>query len=166
MSLTLAAVAAVVAALFELTVFPYLSIGGATPHPVLVLGIVWAVAVGVEGALVWAFVGGLALDVLAQRPLGMSAFALLVAVGGSAVLANLLGRFRILAPVLATAILSPVYSLTLITILGALRPPVPLADPVAAVMPGVIYDVVLAAVIGPLAVAVSMRRREAERVDW
>ena len=39
----------------------------AQPHLVLVFGIVVTVAVGLEAGLVWAFVGGLVLDVLAQR---------------------------------------------------------------------------------------------------
>ena len=83
MTLLLAAVGAVVTALVELTVTPYLRIGSAQPHPVLVLAVIVTIAVGLEAGLVWAFVGGLALDVLAQRPLGSSAFALLLCVGGA-----------------------------------------------------------------------------------
>jgi hypothetical protein len=33
-------------------------------------------------------------------------------------------------------------------------------------LPGLVYDVVLAAVVGPLIVAVRDRRLEQERVDW
>lgn len=166
MSLALAAVGALAAALLELTVIPYLSIGGAVPHPVLVFGIVWAIAVSAEGGLVWAFVGGIALDVLAQRPLGSSAFALLVAIGGAAALAVPFGRFRLLAPIVTTAVFSPGYSLTFFAIYSALRGPTPLADPVSAALPGAVFDTVLAAIVGPLAVAVAVRRREAERLDW
>lgn len=73
----LAAVVATGAALLETTVGPHVAVGGGGPHLVLVLGVVWTVAAGVESGLAWAFAGGLALDVLAQRPLGSSAFALL-----------------------------------------------------------------------------------------
>ena len=66
----------------------------AQPHLVLVVGIVVTVAVGLEAGLVWAFVGGLALDVLADRPLGSTSFALLLCVGATAVLGRLLVRFR------------------------------------------------------------------------
>ena len=82
MTLLLAAVGATVTALLELTVGPYLRIGTAEPHLVLVLGIVVTVPIGLEAGLVWAFVGGLVLDVLAQRPLGSTSFALLLCVGG------------------------------------------------------------------------------------
>ena len=166
MSVTLAAIAAVVAALFELTIFDHLRIGGAQPHPVLVLGVVWAIAIGIEGGLACAFVGGLALDVLAQRPLGSSAFALLVAVAGAGVVGTSLGRLRLVAPVVAVLLFSFVNSIVLLGILSAIQGPVPLADPITTVLPGAVYDTVLAAILGPLAVAIVDRRREAERVDW
>ena len=94
MTLLLAAVGAVVTALIELSVVPYLRIGDAQPHPVLVLGVIVAIAVGVEAGLAWAFVGGIALDVLAQRPLGSTAFALLVCIGGASILARSFARAR------------------------------------------------------------------------
>jgi len=166
MSVTLAAIAAVAAALFELTIFDHLRIGGAQPHPVLVLGVIWAIAIGIEGGLACAFVGGIALDVLAQRPLGSSAFALLIAVGAAGIIGTSLGRLRLIAPVVAVLIVSFVNSIVLLGILSALQGPVPLTDPISAVLPGAVYDTVLAAILGPLAVAMVDRRREAERVDW
>jgi rod shape-determining protein MreD len=166
MSLLLAAVGATAAALIELTVVPYLRVGDAYPHLVLVLGVIWTVASGLEGGLVWAFVGGLVLDVLAQRPLGSTAFALLVAAGGAAVIARFLSRLRPLVPILAVALLSLGYSMTLFVLIGALQAPVPDADPVATLLPGVAYDTVLAVLAGPLIVAIHDRITETERVDW
>ena len=81
-------VGATVMAVVELTVGPYLRVGDAQPHLVLVVGIVVTVAVGLEAGLVWDFVGGLVLDVLAQRPLGSTAFALLLCMGATAVMAR------------------------------------------------------------------------------
>ena len=95
MTLLLAAVGATVTALLELTVGPYLKVGTAEPHLVLVLGIIVTVAIGLEAGLVWAFVGGLVIDVLAQRPLGSTSFALLICVGATSVLA---GHLRALSP--------------------------------------------------------------------
>ena len=100
MTLLLAAVGATGAALFELTVGPYLKIGGAQPHFVFVLGVVLTIAVGLEAGLVWAFVGGLALDVLAQRPLGSTSFALLLCMGGAFVMGRAFARVRPIAPVI------------------------------------------------------------------
>jgi rod shape-determining protein MreD len=166
MTLLLAAVGAVVTALIELTVTQYLRIGTAQPHPVLVLGVIVAIAVGLEAGLAWAFVGGLALDVLAQRPLGSTAFALLLCVGGASILARSLVRLRPIVPIVAVLVLSIGYSMILLAAFGALGSPLPVSDPLLVVLPGAIYDAVLAALIGPLTVAVHDRRMEQERVDW
>jgi rod shape-determining protein MreD len=166
MSLLLAAVGAVVTALIELTVAPYLRIGSAQPHPVLVLAVVVTIAVGLEAGLIWAFVGGLALDVLALRPLGSSAFALLICVGGASLLARSLPHLRPIVPIVAVFLSSLGYSMILLATYGALGAPVPSADPLAMVLPGAVYDAVLGAVVGPLTVAVHDRRMEQERVDW
>ena len=166
MTLLLAAVGAVLTALVELSVVPYLRIGEATLHPVLVLGVVLTIAVGLEAGLVWAFVGGLALDVLAQRPLGSTAFALLVCVGGASVLARSFSRLRPIIPIVAVFMLSLGYSMILYVVLGALNAQIPVADPLAALFPGAVYDAVLGAVIGPLVVSVHDRRAAEERVDW
>ena len=81
MQLVLAAALSVVAALAEFTIVPYLKVGDAVLHPTLVFGVIWVIAGGLEAGLTWAFVGGIALDILGQRPLGSSAFSLLVAIG-------------------------------------------------------------------------------------
>jgi rod shape-determining protein MreD len=166
MTLLLAAVGAVVTALVELTVIPYLRIGSAQPHVVLVLAVIVAIAVGVEAGLVWAFVGGLALDVLAQRPLGSTAFALLLCAGAASVLARSLAHLRPIVPIVAVFLASVAYSMIVYAISGALGVPPATSDPLGPVFPSAVYDGVVGVVIGPLAVAVHDRRMEQERVDW
>ena len=166
MTLLLAAVGATVTALLELTVGPYLRVGTAQPHLVLVFGIVVTVGIGLEAGLVWAFVGGLIVDVLAQRPLGSTAFALLLCVGFTAVLGRLFVRLRPVVPILATLLLSLPYSMILFVTFNALRTPIPVSDPVAVLLPGLVYDVVIAALLGPLAISIHDRRVETERLDW
>ena len=166
MTLLLAAVGATVTAFLELSVGPYLRIGTAEPHLVLVLGIVVTVAIGLEAGLVWAFVGGLALDVITQRPLGSTSFALLLCVAATSVLADVLVRIRPVVPIIATFILSAVYSMIHFVALNALASPIPVSDPVSLVLPAVVYDTILAALIGPLVVSIHDRRIDADRVDW
>ena len=166
MTLLLAAVGATVTALLELTVGPYLRIGIAQPHLVLVLGIVVTVAVGLEAGLVWAFVGGLVLDVLAQRPLGSTAFALLLCMGATSVIGRIVVHLRPVVPIVATILLSVGYSMILFVAFNALRTPIPVVDPVALVLPSAAYDVVLASLIGPLAISIHDRHADAERMDW
>jgi rod shape-determining protein MreD len=166
MTLLLAAVGATLMALLELTVGPYLQVGLAQPHLVLVVGIVVTVAVGLEAGLVWAFVGGLVLDVLAQRPLGSTSFALLLCVGATAVLARVFVRIRPVVPILATLLLSLLYSMILFVAYNALRTPIRVEDPISLALPSVVYDAVLAGIIGPLAISIHDRRTEVERMDW
>jgi rod shape-determining protein MreD len=164
MTLLVAAIAATVTAIVELTITPYLRVGDAQPHLVFVFAVVWTVAVGLDSGLVWAFVGGLALDTLAQRPLGSTAFALLVVVGATGAIARALARIRPIVAIIATLVLSLVYSMTLVVLFSVLRPPSALSDPLRIVAPGVLYDVIVAIALGPLAVSIRDRFVDEERV--
>ena len=145
MRLLLAAIGTTLAAVIELSLAPYLSVAGAHPHPVLVLTVIWTIVAGIEPGLVCAFLGGLVLDLLAPRPLGSTAFALLIAAG--------------------VIVSSVIYSLVLVgalTLMGVLL----VQDPVGPLLPGVVYDGVLGLLVGPLAVSIRDRRVAEERVDW
>ena len=166
MTLLLAAVGAVVTALIELTVAPYLRVGTAQPHPVLVMAVIVTIALGLEAGLVWAFVGGLALDVLAQRPLGATAFALLICVGAASLLARSFSRVRPIIPIGAVFFLSIGYSMILFVTFRALGVQLPTVDPMSTVIPSAVYDAVLGVIVGPLTIAIHDRRVEQDRVDW
>jgi len=166
MTLLFAAFGAIVAALLESTVIPYIRVGDSQPHLVFVFAMIVTVAWGFERGLVWAFIGGLLLDVLTQRPLGISAFALLLCVGGTAALGRVLSRTRPLLPIISTLLLSLVYSMSLYLTYTALQGAAPAGDPVNLLLPGVAYDGVIAALVGPLLVSIVDRRADAERVEW
>ncbi len=168
MSLGFAALGAVVAALLEISAGPYLQVAGGQPHLVLAFAVVWTVIGGIDGGLVWAFVGGLSLDFLAFRPLGSTAFALLIVVGAAALLARFLGQLhlRYVAPVVVVIVLSPFYSLLLLGITDALTGAQVPADAVTRLAPGLVYDVALGAALTPLGFALHRRITDVERVDW
>jgi rod shape-determining protein MreD len=166
MTLLLVAVASMVVALLETTVTPYLRVGESQPHLVFIFAVIVTVTAGFERGLVWGFVGGLVLDVLAQRPLGSSAFALLIVVGGAAILGRVLIRLRPLTPIFGTFLLSFVYTMTLFVTYGALRGPLPVDDFGEMLVPGAVYDTIVAAIFGPLIVAMADRRAARERVEW
>jgi rod shape-determining protein MreD len=166
MSLTLAALGAVAAALLNLTIAPFLRVGVAQPDFVLIFAVIWTVVAGIEGGLIWAFLGGLMIDFLAPRPLGSTAFTLLLCVGGAALLGRVLIQFRYVVPVIAVLILAVVNALLFLVIYGALRGPIPAPDPLSSIVPAAIYDALIAAVVGPLAVALLARRQDRERLDW
>ena len=164
MSLLLAGIGATVVALLEASLAPHLVVGNANLHPVLVLAVIWTIAAGFERGLVVAFVGGLVLDILFTRPLGASAFALLIAVGGATLIVQPMSRIRTLAPIVAVPILSLVTSMLIYVLTSSSGATV--ADPVSTFIPGAVYDGLLGLVAGPLIVSIHARRTQVERVDW
>jgi rod shape-determining protein MreD len=166
MSLTLAAVGALVAALFDTSIAPYLQIGGAQPDLVLVLAVIWTVVVGFEGGLMWAFVGGLAIDLLAPRPLGSTAFVMLLTVGAAAVFARLVVRGPYARPVIAVFLCSIMYTTLFTTLHRALVGPIPLDDAIAGVVPTAVFDALIALLVAPFVVRIRARTADRDRVDW
>jgi rod shape-determining protein MreD len=166
MSLLFAAIGAVIAAVAEVTLGLYVAVGSATPHPVLVGGVIWTIAAGIDRGLTWAFVGGLVLDSLLGRPLGVSSFSLLIAVGGAAIIAQPFPRLRLIAPIVAVPLLSAVYSIVLLALTAAAQQGRIVGNPLTLITPGAIYDGVLGLFIGPLVVTLHDRRAVAERPDW
>lgn len=166
LNLTFAAVGAVIAAVLDSTLVRYVEIGSAHLHLVLILAVLWTTVVDVDGGLVVAFVGGLTLDALVGRPLGSTAFVMLLAVGLAYLMARPLSRFRLVMPALAVFAGSVVSSSALLALYGALRGSVPIDDPLAFVVPGAIVDTIVAAILTPFAVAIRDRAISPERVDW
>jgi len=166
MSLLFAAIGAVITALAEVTFGLYDAVGSATPHLVLVGGVIWTIAAGIDRGITWAFVGGLVLDSLLGRPLGVSSFSLLVAVGGAALIAQPFPRLRLVAPIVAVPLMSVVYSMMLLGLTAAAQQSAIPSDPLTLITPGALYDGVLGLFIGPIVVTLHDRRAATERVDW
>lgn len=166
MSLLLAAIGAMITALVEATVAPYLKVGDAGPHLLLVGGVIWTIAAGIERGITWAFVGGLVLDSLLGRALGTSAFALLLAVGVAAVLANPVPRLRLVLPVIAVPVISVGYSMLIFALGPATQPGLTVAEPARLFLPGALYDGILGMFIGPLVVTIRDRHATTDRMEW
>lgn len=119
-NLPLAAAGAVVAALSETSVLPELTILGAKPDLVLVMAIMAAMFIGTEEALMWAFLGGLMLDLLVpERPAGATVFSVLVVTGIALVAARVAGNTRRIVAVLLTFALTFVYQGLTLAVLSA-----------------------------------------------
>ncbi len=77
MRIALAIAIPLAAALLQSAVVPFISVGGARPNlPFLVAGS-WSLAAGAGEGVWWAFIGGLAADLLSGGPLGAFAVAAL-----------------------------------------------------------------------------------------
>lgn len=165
MTLPFAALGAIVAALIETSVLPELPIGGTTTNLIFVLAVVATVLMGVEDGLVWAFVGGLMLDLLVPaRPLGATTFVLLIVVGVTFAATRVVGQGRARA-VAAAFTLTWLYIPLLLTVLAitggvTLRTFDPGLVVVASILNGL---VAVPAAVGFAAIA---RRFGDERTDW
>jgi rod shape-determining protein MreD len=166
MSLTLAAVVAVVAAVLQLTIVPYLGIAGAYPDLLLVVAVIATFMWSIEAGITLAFVGGLMIDLLAPRPVGLTAFTLLVSTGIAALIARLIPRGRIVTAIGVIFVLSFVTDLLFLGMYTALRGRLDVGDPIPLILPGAFYSAAIAMVLAPAAAALHKRFAERERVAW
>ena len=80
MRVALATLVPLAAAVLQGSLVPFITIAGAHPNLVVLVAASWAVAAGAREAVWWAFLGGLAADLLSGGPLGALALAALIPV--------------------------------------------------------------------------------------
>jgi rod shape-determining protein MreD len=140
------------AALLQGSVVPFVSIAGARPNLPVLVAASWSVAAGARDAVWWAFVGGLAADLLSGGPLGALALASLLPVAAVGLGENTLRSRSILGGALlvgvATLGAGLLYLLILLVVGQPLSDPVLLAGGAAA---GAVYNGVLAIATYPIA---------------
>jgi rod shape-determining protein MreD len=95
--------------LIQATLFSRTRVLGACPNLLLVTTIAWGLLQSVSEGVVWAFAGGLAMDLITGMPLGTSSLA-----GMTACQLTRLGRNRVFAnnlwwPLVLVALATPVY---------------------------------------------------------
>ena len=151
MRVALAIVVPLVAALLQGSVVPFIAVAGARPNLVVLAAASWAVAMGPREAVWWAFLGGLAADLLSGGPVGALALASLLPVAALG-LADAQGRSR---SVITGALLIGLASLgagvvyvVILALAGVQIPELPVA--LAGVISAGIYNAVLAIATYPL----------------
>jgi hypothetical protein len=151
------AAGATLAAMGEVAAAHALPAGAPTPHLALIVVVTLALVSGLESAAVAALAGGAALDVLAFRPLGLTAFGLLL-VGGatSAVASPLTGMRR------TVGLLGVVPAAIVLGLPAAVGSPmvVDVVDAARRMLPGAVIDLTLALPLG--FVGLVLRRRLAK----
>jgi rod shape-determining protein MreD len=119
MSLLIAALAAILAAIIESSVFTQLLIGGVKPDLVVAVGIAMAMVLGFAHGMVWAVVGGLMLDLLLpERAVGSTTLAALLVIGAALLFARLSDRPRLSIIGLSAFILTFLYQAVLMLLLA------------------------------------------------
>ena len=161
MRVALAIVVPLVAALLQGSVVPFIAVAGARPNLVVLAAASWAVALGPREAVWWAFLGGLAADLLSGGPVGALALASLLPVAALG-LAQTQGRTRsVLSGALLIGLASVAAGVIYVTVLalaGVQLPDLPIV--VASAVSGGIYNAVLAIATYPLC---RMARRGTEK---
>ena len=152
MRFALAVVIPLAAALLQGSVVPFVSIAGARPNLPVLVAASWSVAAGSREAVWWAFVGGLAADLLSGGPLGALALASLVPVAAVGLGESTLRPRSIVGGAVLVGVATLGAGLLYLPILFVVGQP--LSDPVVlagGAAAGGIYNGVLAIVTYPIA---------------
>jgi rod shape-determining protein MreD len=166
MSIPLAVVGAVIAALLETSVLPELTIAGAKPDLVLVLAVATTTMIAAEDGFAWAFVGGLMLDLLTPaRQLGATSFALLLLVGAATLTARLVPHRRVATTVLIVGVLAFAYQFLMSSLLG-FTTGVSASPPIGSIVPVVVLDTLLAVPVALILQILWRRFGPHDRIEW
>lgn len=108
------------AALFQSTAAGRLALRGVKPDLVLLLVLIGVLLYGPRIGLVWAFFGGIFLDVFSGGPMGASSLALMAAVFITGLGYRTFSRYHLLVPIGVSVVGTVVYGVTYLGVLTAL----------------------------------------------
>jgi rod shape-determining protein MreD len=165
MSILLAAVASVLAALLEISVIPGLTNVG-QPNLVFLITVVVTMMIGVEEGLTVAFLGGLMTDLLLPgHQLGGTSLVLLGVAAITAIAGRFLPQRRVVVAAVAVLLLALVVQPLQILVLAATAGTPAAVDPVGLIPPAIV-DALLAI---PLAAGLRLawlRYGAHDRIEW
>ncbi|MGH2459908.1 MAG: rod shape-determining protein MreD [Chloroflexota bacterium] len=152
------------AAVAQSTVLAHLTVAGVKVDLVLLLVVAWSIRRGVEEGIVWALIGGLAVDLLSMGPVGTS----IVGFGIAAIVAGSLGptlrQVSVLLPLILTPLASIIAMLASAVVMAAFGWPMPWPATVALiVLPAAVLDSVAMILVYPI---VSAADRRPHAPDW
>ncbi len=109
-----------VAALLQSTVAARMVIRGVKPDIVLIIVVIGTLIYGSKAGIVWAFLGGVSVDLFSGGPLGISSLGLMLATVVVGFGHRVLSRYHLLVPLGASAIGTLIYGLVYIGLLALL----------------------------------------------
>ena len=150
--------------MLQSTALAHLVVVGVKVDLVLLLVVAWSIRRGIEDGIVWALIGGLAVDLLSAEPFGTS----VVGFGFAAVVAGSIGpalrQVSVLLPLILTPLTSVVASLASALVMAAVGWPMPWPATVAlVVLPAAVLDSVAMFLVYPI---VSIADRRPHAPDW
>lgn len=106
--------------MFQASLMGLFTIYGVKPELVLIVILAWSLTFGSSETLVWAFIGGIWLDIFSGGPMGASSIALMTASLVAGVGYRSLSRFNILVPLFVVIVGSLTFSFIYLGILELL----------------------------------------------
>jgi len=149
-SLYLMAVVLTLVVLVQATLLARVKLVSASPNLLLVVVVCWSLIRGLYDGLVWGFVGGLALDVIAGLPLGTSSLALMATTPLAGLGKNSIFPGSLTLPILLVALATPLYGW--IVLLSEMIRGIPvdwLASTVRIIGPEIAFNAALAVIVYP-----------------
>lgn len=152
--------------LVQATLLARIRLVGATPNLLLVVVVCWSLIRGLYDGLVWGFVGGLALDVLAGLPLGTSSLALMATTPLAGLGKNSIFPGSLTLPILLVTLATPVYGW--VVLLSEMIRGIPvdwLASTVHLIGPEIVFNVALTVIAYPALRWLAAQYRPAQ-MEW
>ncbi|MCB0099072.1 MAG: rod shape-determining protein MreD [Caldilineaceae bacterium] len=109
-----------VASILQTTTANRLVVAGVKPDLVLLIVVIWTLIYGGSSGVVWAFVGGIWLDIFSGGPMGISSLSLMTAAVVASFGHRTFSRFNLLVPILAIVLGTLSFSFTYLGILQIL----------------------------------------------
>jgi rod shape-determining protein MreD len=110
-----------IASLLQSTVTARLVVRGVKPDLVLIIIVIGSLIYGGKAAMLWAFIGGIALDLFSGGPLGISSLGLMPAALVAGLGHRVLSRYHLFVPLGASALGTLIYGLIYVGLLTFLR---------------------------------------------
>jgi len=110
-----------IAALLQSTVAARLVIRGVKPDLVLIIVVIGTLIYGGKAGILWAFWGGIGLDLFSGGPFGISSLGLMLAALAAGTGHRILSRYNLLVPLSASALGTLIYGIVYIGLLALFR---------------------------------------------
>lgn len=138
-------------ALAQVSLIPALGISPTPPDPMLVIVVAWGVLRGTRGAIIWAVIGGLWLDLLSSGPFGAYTLGLLAAAAIAGFGSSAIYRSHLVLALILVIPATLAQDLVQLALLWLSQRPVSLPDTVTRLMlPEILTNLLLMLAVFPL----------------
>lgn len=130
--------------MLQSTLVPHLAVGSVRFDLMLLVVVSWSLRRGLQEGMVWAFCGGMALDLFSGVPLGSTALVFMIVAGVVALARASLFRSRVALPWIMAAVATLMYYGLFLIVMGLMGRPFETGTILLRqALPALVYNVVL-----------------------